>query len=205
MCHKSSVQSAAGISVRVDALIPFPAVTVPCPPTFLFGKVRAVTLLKTLPTTALFGSLGGRVSWRTAARYNLWFGEALECLKLLRFSSAVKRRYCLLTAVLVLAGLISHAQATVLYSGSFSGTWNNPVLTGIIFDGKIGAPSRLPRLSFDLRCCCPEPRCAGSGGVRRGDSTILDAITETFRDAFDDPTFTPTLNLSRQDDPVGTP
>lgn len=33
------------------------------------------------------------------------------------------------------------------------------------------------------------------------DSTILDAITETFRDVFDDPTFTPTPNLLRQDEP----
>jgi acyl carrier protein len=33
------------------------------------------------------------------------------------------------------------------------------------------------------------------------DSTILQAITETFRDVFDDPTFVVTPELSRQDEP----
>jgi acyl carrier protein len=33
------------------------------------------------------------------------------------------------------------------------------------------------------------------------DSSIVDVITETFRDMFDDPTFTATPDLSRQDEP----
>jgi len=33
------------------------------------------------------------------------------------------------------------------------------------------------------------------------DNDILDTITQAFRDVFDDPLFTPTLDMSRQDEP----